>query len=84
MPLTLRGLADRECLAQQSDPVLEAKFSDRVVGLPLQLFRSLHCYICAVRHSWSPGARFRRMIRLHRETPSTLAAGSVVPQANSA
>src|SRR5262249_36939245 len=59
MSLALRGLADRERLAQQSERLLQAKFRDRGAGLLLQPLRSFLCFLIdTMRHSWPPNARF--------------------------
>src|SRR5215475_6142932 len=57
MRLALIRLADRERPAQQFDRFLQAMgfFNNLVVGLPLQLLRSLYCFIYAMRHAWSSG-----------------------------
>ena len=51
MCFTLSRLADCERLAQQPDRVLQAKFRDRVVGLPLQALGSFFgIVLVALRH----------------------------------
>src|SRR5215510_14361563 len=58
MPLNLKGLADRECLACQHDAVLPATLSDCVPGIAFQPLRFLCCLnFDAMRRSWPPDVK---------------------------